>query len=812
MRIIIGNQYYPTPEGSSISITNSMSDPVPTATLNLIDNTSSISIPSMSEILVIDDQVIPNPTVNMLQNPALIGATGSQYAVINPTTSVTIGGTNPGNSFSLGAGTTGQAYLRQAASAIVGQAYIFSAYMDITAAFTAGSAFIEILFLDAASNALASGQQTLTTTTPVGSTVRVSVQSTAPANAAYVQIRFGVNVTSTTSSGSVTFTQLQLEPIWFPTLAYPTPWCGPSQINCQQLPLGLWIRQYRKFAGFVNHTVNQDYVGNKRTVVVNAVGYAWIASLILGNDSFTSKTDAQVITSLLSKYFLSNGTALCTTTNVITGTTLSDVQLNWDDMRTVFDNLCSQSGFYWTIDFYWNFVYAPPGYFSQPISLICDNSATINNVTTFPAYNFSAETDFTQPGSNILCIGGTSGSTTFDAQVIDPEVIAQIGITSGYTLPVTTSWMRKVTDNAIMSNADCTQRGMAELIQYDNPRKIYHLSANVELKAGYGIAVTSNTDGLSASTELIQQVQAQWLGTNELLQDEWEYQADLGAVNRAATNMISRIFRATTAGSSAPAISGVTLAVLEYIGIVDGQPGQGTIISNYAQTILADTPVAYYRLAELTGTIADDISGNAQQGTLNGGITQRTATLLADAADMSDLSMTFNGTSGYIALPSSGTWPTGNSAWTLECWCKPANATNTNDAQIITIGQPGTNGKQAVICQTSSGGWGVKTWGGTGHDFNGNGTSIAGTIYYLAATYDGASHINLYVGVGGTITVYGPFNCGTLSLAVSAHQRIGDTNVGTGETFFFPGVIDEPAIYMYALSAAQINTHYNTGL
>src|SRR5258707_1893094 len=71
MRVIIGGVYQPTLDGSSVKITRSASDPVPTCALNLVDNTSSIAIQAMQEILVLDDQVIPNPTVNMLQNPSL---------------------------------------------------------------------------------------------------------------------------------------------------------------------------------------------------------------------------------------------------------------------------------------------------------------------------------------------------------------------------------------------------------------------------------------------------------------------------------------------------------------------------------------------------------------------------------------------------------------------------------------------------------------------------------------------------------------------------------------------------------------------
>ncbi len=130
-------------------------------------------------------------------------------------------------------------------------------------------------------------------------------------------------------------------------------------------------------------------------------------------------------------------------------------------------------------------------------------------------------------------------------------------------------FMRKVNDSALQSVPDVINRGIAELIQYDNPRNIYHLNTNVELLVGQGVQVTSNTDGLNASTLLVSQVTAQWLGTDEKLNSTWEYQADLGPVNRSATNILSHIFRQTVKNVSPPGINQTALFVMEKFGITD---------------------------------------------------------------------------------------------------------------------------------------------------------------------------------------------------------------------------------------------------
>src|SRR5262249_47649782 len=113
------------------------------------------------------------------------------------------------------------------------------------------------------------------------------------------------------------------------------------------------------------------------------------------------------------------------------------------------------------------------------------------------------------------------------------------------------------------------QRGMAEMLQYDGPRSLYNLTTNVELIAGQAIAVTSSTDGLNASVLLIQQVTATWQGTDETFTDRWEYKANLGAINRQVTNILSRLFRIANSNSSAPSINTTTLVAFERIGITD---------------------------------------------------------------------------------------------------------------------------------------------------------------------------------------------------------------------------------------------------
>lgn len=791
MKIIIGNVYQPNSDGTTVTITRAMSDPVPTCSLSLQDNTSSIYPQAMQELLVLDDQLIPNPTVNMLQNPSLNPVTTS-WAAPSPYTVNQVGG--GGAQVTITNVPPGDVSVLQqnspVGSIVPGQTYVFSVFGQGSGSPTNVGMYLNISW--ATANGAPVGVAAFRGSNPISTSLtRYTLTAVAPATATSCTVTLGFTTYSSTNSGTITWTQPQFEPLWFPTLLYPLPWVGPSQTNCQQLPSGLWIRQYRKFAGFVNHVTYDSYKGNVRTVHVDAVGYAWLMSLVICNNSYTNQADSAIFSNLLSTYFPN----MFTTTNVVTGVTLSSYVSNWDDIRTLLDGLASQIGYYWTVDYYWNTIYAPPGYFSMPISLICDNSSNPDMVTTFPAYDFSAEMDYTQPGSVALVIG----SGTNVAEVIDPSTTAQNGIIAGYSFKTGSTFMRKVNDTTLQSVNDCTQRGLAELLQYDYPRAIYHLTTNVELIPGQSIQVTSNTDNLNQDTQLIQQVTATWLGVSETLDDTWEYKADLGAVNRAATHIISRLARKLNSNSSAPAISTTTLAVIEQIGLTDSLP------SIYAKTILADSPLAYYRLGEPSGITAYDWSGNTSNGTLNNsGGNPVGVTLGQPGAIYNDpsTSMLFNGSTGYITLPTA-TNGNGQTAISIEMWANLTTTALGASSNLISSGN--TVGANVGY---------ILFWNGTTtlQCAIGNGTThttvsypvapVAGAWWHIVATWDGTT---IRIFVNGAQVASGAFS-GTISASLGPIIA-----ASTGFSSFFPGYLDEAAIYNYALSAAQVLNHYKTG-
>lgn len=795
MKVIIGNVHQPTLDAATVTITRAMSDPVPTCSLHLKDDTSALSVVALQEILILDEQIAPNPAANLLQNPNMNPYTTNWNA--SGGSGVTLAQNGGGGVIATFSNTvfTPSFFMSQNTvfgTVTAGVTYMLSCTVQGSSATNVG-AYLSWVWLNAANQGIGGGGIVAGALPASGSAIRYSMSVTAPTGAVAANVRIGYQTSSNTNSGSITYTAIQFEPVWFPALSYPTPFVGPGQAGAQQINNTYWIRQYRKFAGFVTHSSAGDYHGNARTLQIDAAGYAWLMSTIIVNDSFSSQTDSAIISSLLSKYLLSYGATFITTTNVVTGVTMTTFGSNWDDLRTLFDNLAAQSAFYWTVDYYWNFIYAPPGYFAMTIALICDNSATPDLVTTFPAYNFSAEMDYTQPGSTILVIG--SGSNV--AEVIDGATTAQNGIISGYSLPAGTSWMRKVNDSTLQSVTDCTNRGMAELLQYDYPRNPYHLTTNVELIAGNSIQVTSATDGLNATSLLIQKVQATWIGMGETLNDTWEYQADLGATNRAATHILSRLFRLANKNTSAPAISTTTLATLEKIGVVDSIDGG----SLYAQAVLSDSPVGYYRLGEPAGfsiTTAYDWSGNGNNGTITGGITLgQPGALYRDA----NTAMLFDGSTSYITLPAALDG-NGFAAVTFEGWFKLSSAALSSFTLLFEGDNTDHNlGYQLFWSGTSSLNFNVGN-GTTNNGASYNVSPVAGVWWHIVGTFDGTT-IRLYV--NATLVATAPLS-GTIS--ASASPVLGAT---LGHSFGVTGTIDEVAIYQAALSQSRITAHYNLG-
>lgn len=217
--------------------------------------------------------------------------------------------------------------------------------------------------------------------------------------------------------------------------------------------------------------------------------------------------------------------------------------------------------------------------------------------------------------------------------------------------------------------------------------------------------------------------------------------------------------------------------------------------AGYADEVLADSPVGYWRLGESSGTAAADSSGNGLDGTYTGGV------VLAEAGAPSsetDTAARFDGSTGYVALPANAllniTGPI-----TLECWLKSTSAAE----HLHFLGGYDPNSPFAGYgLRLSAGKFGY--WSGAHGSWVEASPSVNdGAWHHLAVSVSGTT-ASFYVdgAAAGTPSTQQPNS-------YSGVRAIGSRATGNG--LFFPGTLDEVAVYSGALSAARILAHYEAG-
>jgi hypothetical protein len=208
---------------------------------------------------------------------------------------------------------------------------------------------------------------------------------------------------------------------------------------------------------------------------------------------------------------------------------------------------------------------------------------------------------------------------------------------------------------------------------------------------------------------------------------------------------------------------------------------------SYSKTVLLDVPMAYYRLDESSGSTAQDISGNALNGTYIGGVTLGTGGALYGDPDTA---ATFNGSTGEVSLP---TLNFVGLPYSIEAWIKTSSLAATQVFAYV----------QGIFCIIDTTGRFRLGVTGGGAIASTNGTIAVNTWYHLVATYNATTGIStIYInGVNITNGTPGTVTAGLVSV-------IGNDT----STDWFNGVIDEVAIYNFPLTDAQVLRHYNAGI
>lgn len=242
----------------------------------------------------------------------------------------------------------------------------------------------------------------------------------------------------------------------------------------------------------------------------------------------------------------------------------------------------------------------------------------------------------------------------------------------------------------------------------------------------------------------------------------------------------------------------------------------GNIAQNYSAAVLADSPIAYWRLDDTTATIADTSGANNCGGSCNGTAAGSYTQSVTGALSKDTNTATVMGANGYVDFGSNfnfGNAGTDN-PFSVEFWINRTTADTgwVNWRYIFSKTDTGVheyvvrlNDTLINLALSSPDGANVISASGV-HNI------IPGSWYHIVVTYDGsklASGINIFV--NSVNTIKNTSNLGTYNgmTNTAATARIGKLAV---LPYNLDGTtIDEVAIYNYALSANTVSTHYLAG-
>lgn len=223
--------------------------------------------------------------------------------------------------------------------------------------------------------------------------------------------------------------------------------------------------------------------------------------------------------------------------------------------------------------------------------------------------------------------------------------------------------------------------------------------------------------------------------------------------------------------------------------------------ATYAQTVLADAPSAYWRLAEASGSVANDETAFNRDGVYAGGNAAPTLGTPGLITSDPNTAARWDGDTSYSVVEVDGAASlfSGRNAWSVEAWVNhtPDGAFrylfSAADASSVNI----------MKVQSSNSALYLSRDAGSGDQFAVAAPLSAG-VHHVVGTYDGAN-LRLYVdGVlaSGAIPSAAAVPSGTKA-AIGNHAPTWGVP--------FNGTLDEVAVYNTALSAAQVSAHFAAG-
>jgi hypothetical protein len=280
--------------------------------------------------------------------------------------------------------------------------YVFSLYLQITAAFTNVTGMLSLQWKDVAFSSIS----TVTTPLSLGSTtgwVRVSVSATAPSTAYYAVLSLQLTTTSATNSGTLLMDGAQFEFATFGNVRlasgqtavqagmYPTPYCDSTQPGCyvetgiSNLP----FRQLRLFGGLIR-IAQAEYIGPARNIEISAVDYSVLlaeapATLLIQQQSDYNAIQ-QAVTYAQNQGFL---VGLNTTTYVQTIGSIDAHAYSWQTTRDVLTQIANQMIAAFWVDYYKVLHYGPALANTAPFGL--SDHPDLSSTFPFAAWKYALD-------------------------------------------------------------------------------------------------------------------------------------------------------------------------------------------------------------------------------------------------------------------------------------------------------------------------------------------------------------------------------------------------------------------------------------
>ena len=209
---------------------------------------------------------------------------------------------------------------------------------------------------------------------------------------------------------------------------------------------------------------------------------------------------------------------------------------------------------------------------------------------------------------------------------------------------------------------------------------------------------------------------------------------------------------------------------------------------------MADTPLAYWRLGEASGTAAADQLAIRNGTYMNSPALGQPGALFNDPAT----SVGLNGTSQYIQAPADAAL--NQPRFSVELWARPTGGAGAYHGVMASRQYP----QGWAVYLAPDGTWEFWVNSGSGMLSVNGGAATLNAWQHLVGTFDGTTaslYLNgLAVGSGAGTTYTGQS---------TNPLQIGQSEAG--DNFYFPGQLEEAAVYGTALSLTQVQRHYSVG-